>query len=158
MAQQSMPAIAEQGFTWADTQHLLAIFIMTAILSPGQDNHAVNQLRQARHTDRYLALEWEGCQHSKHLGEAWDLLDILWKVQGPHPPKSIPETGKVGLPIPCVPRLLSFLATGRGPSTRAPNRGTFILPSPCAGSWALFSFHPVLLGFNGQKLCPPAPL
>lgn len=78
-----MPAIAEQGFTWANTQHLLAIFNMTA--SPGQDNHAVNQMRQARHTDRYLALEWEGCQHSKHLGEAWDLLAILWKVQGPIP-------------------------------------------------------------------------
>lgn len=27
-------------------------------------------------------------------------------------------------------------------------------PPPRAGSWALFSFHPVLPAFNGQKLCP----
>lgn len=31
VAQQGMPAIAEQGFTWANTQHLLTIFNMTAI-------------------------------------------------------------------------------------------------------------------------------
>lgn len=31
VAQQGMPAIAEQGFTWADTQHLLTIVIMTVI-------------------------------------------------------------------------------------------------------------------------------
>lgn len=33
-------------------------------------------------------------------------------------------------------------------------RDLYAAPSPCAGSWALFSFHPMRPGFNGQKLCP----
>lgn len=74
--------------------------------------------------------------------------------QGSLHAESISQAGKVGLPCSLCARLLSFRAAGWDPSARARNRGTFMPPPPRAGSRALFSFHPVLLGFNGQKLCP----
>lgn len=51
-------------------------------------------------------------------------------------------------------RLLSFRAAGWQPSTRARNRGTFMLPPPRAGSRALFSFHPVLPDSMGRNSAP----
>ena len=75
----------------------------------------------------------------------------------PHP-ECISRAPKVGLSGSFCARLLSFRAAGWEPSTRAQNRGTFLPPPPRAGSWALFSFHPVLLGIQWAETLPPAPL
>lgn len=74
--------------------------------------------------------------------------------QGSLRAERISQAGKAGLLGSLCAGLLSFRAAGWEPSARARNRGTFMPPPPRAGSRALFSFHPVLLGFNGQKLCP----
>lgn len=68
-------------------------------------------------------------------------------------PSAFPRQERWVCPAPYVHRNSAFepLAGNQvpGPGTEGP----LCRPLP-AGSRALFSFHPVLPGFNGQKLCP----
>lgn len=74
---------------------------------------------------------------------------------GSHPPSTSKRQERwVCLDLPGSSPFQS-LAEDQAPGPRT--EGPLSCPSPYAGSWALFSFHPVLLGFNGQKLCPSPP-
>lgn len=94
-------------------------------------------MRPARHTDRYLALAWEGYQHGKHLGKVWDILDSLWKVQSSHPPSSSQRQERWVCPFLVCPGSSPFepLAEDQaaGPRTEEPLYGPLRVqaPGPC---------------------------
>lgn len=99
----------------------------------------MNQLRQARHTDRYLAFEWEGCQHSKRPGEARDLLDILWKVQGAHPPSASQRQERWVCPfLVCPGSSFEPLAEDQAPGPRTEEPLYCLLPAQAPGPCFLF--------------------
>lgn len=88
----------------------------------------------------------------------WDIYQVSSVESRAPVPQALPRGRKGGPAWLLELKLLSFPAAGWEPSTRARTEGPLCCPSPHTGSQALFSFHPLLLGFNGQKLCPPAPL
>lgn len=111
-------------------------------------------MRRAWYTDRYLALEWEGCQHSKHLEETWDLLDNLCKVQGPHPPSASQRQERWVCPFLVCPGSSPFepLAEDQapGPGTEEP----LYCPLPAQAPGPCFLFIPCCWDSMGRNSAP----